>query len=163
MLCSGIWPVSSDSMCPGMRMYSGLAKPRHLRDRCHIPGSEHAATNSQSAWPSYFTLPLFHPPHATNRLTGLWCDSYLSLMYITQRPPDMSQMMGICFRARILWRCSKHFTCKYSKHPTVFLDFLNSDTSEIVFLSSIRKIPQLLSESRLINYVPIQVWFHGPK
>jgi len=154
-------------MCPGMRMHSGLAEPRHLRDRYRIPGSEHAATNSQSAQPSYCTLPLFHPPHATNRLTGLGCDSHPSLMYITQRPLDMSQMTGIrafvlvqesCGDAASISRVSTQSTQLYSS-----ADLLNSDTSEIVFLSSIGEIPQLLSVNRQINYIPIQVWFHGPK
>ncbi|KXN92377.1 hypothetical protein AN958_06995 [Leucoagaricus sp. SymC.cos] len=61
------------------------------------PGPEHAATSTQPAQPSYCTLPLFHPPHATNQVTGLGYVSNDGHLFSCKNPVVMQQAFHVIF------------------------------------------------------------------
>ncbi|KAJ3570940.1 hypothetical protein NP233_g4078 [Leucocoprinus birnbaumii] len=61
------------------------------------PGPEHAATANQTAQPSYCTLPLFHPPHATNQLATLGYVSNDGHLFTCKNPIVMQQAFHVIF------------------------------------------------------------------
>ncbi|KAF5362168.1 hypothetical protein D9756_002245 [Leucocoprinus leucothites] len=70
---------------------STFAKCDHM-----CPGPEHAVNDSQPAQPSYCTLPLFHPPHATIRLS-LGYVSNDGHVFLCKNPVVMQQAFHVIF------------------------------------------------------------------
>jgi len=83
--------VISDAMC------SGIIYPSLSYDKITLtPGPEHTAAAENAVQPSYYTLPLFHPPmDADNAQVGLGYVSSDGHLFSCRNPVIMQQAFHV--------------------------------------------------------------------